>query len=185
MCIQYITTVSILKSKFLTHFYSNLNIFRWGSVVSCLESIASNKHNLQALAIDEGLENIFKKDHSEVKKNLLSEIFWDRISGYLQLLSPISLAITKIESDKPMISEVLNIFDELEKHVENNLCSSPFSNVEKQKVVEVLQKRKDFCITSIHEAANLLDPSKVGRNLNSEKQVRQYSDCVNCLITFN
>lgn len=37
---------------------------RWGSIVSCLESVQINKYAIQSLANDESLQNIINKKHS-------------------------------------------------------------------------------------------------------------------------
>ena len=36
---------------------------RWGSIVSCLESVQINKYAIQSLVIDESLQDIINKKH--------------------------------------------------------------------------------------------------------------------------
>ena len=71
-----------------------------------MQSIKDSKHTLQKLAIDE--ETKTGLDRS-AKNTLLSEVFWDKISGYL-LLKPVATAITMVEGDDQFLSIVMKVF---------------------------------------------------------------------------
>lgn len=136
-----------------------------------MESVHSNKQALKALSIDEQIEGILKKNPT-ITKNILNDIFWDKVEGLLRLLKPIADAITLVESDTPSISRVIKIFGDLEKHFSEYLPISPLSKVEEKEALVMLEKRRNFAITDVHKAANLLDPSSLGADLTPEEQVR-------------
>ncbi|XP_047134973.1 uncharacterized protein LOC124812412 isoform X2 [Hydra vulgaris] len=135
---------------------------RWGSTVACLDSIQKSRQPFKTLAISEnsGL-------YSATKNILLSDIFWDRVEGFFKLLSPIADAIKKTESNTPMLSTVVETFHFLEDHIFKNLTVSPFSKKEEE-AKKIFKKRKEFCLTEIHLAANILDPKFQGRVLTGE-----------------
>ncbi|XP_065656505.1 uncharacterized protein LOC136081964 [Hydra vulgaris] len=139
---------------------------RWGSTVACLDSIQKNKQPLKTLAISEnsGLNSV-------TKNILLSDVFWDRVEGFFKLLSPIADAIKKTESNTPLLSTVVETFHFLEDHIFKNLTVSPFSKKEEEEAKKIFKKRKDFCLTEIHLAANILDPKFQGRVLTGEQKI--------------
>ena len=117
-----------------------------------LGSIQKNKLTLKKLSISEnsGL-------YSATKSNILSDVFWDKVKGFLKLLSPIADAIKKTESNIPMLSTVVEPFHFLEDHFIKTITTSPLSKKEEEKVKKIHRKRKKFCLTEIHLAANVLD----------------------------
>ena len=110
---------------------------RWGSVIHCMQSIQDNKHTLQKLAIDE--EAKAGLDRS-VKNTLLSEVFWDKISGYLFLLKPMATAITVAEGDYQFLSVVMKVFHDLQKSFDEELPKSPVLRSEEPLLKEVVSK---------------------------------------------
>ena len=58
------------------------------------------------MAIDESQTAKDLLDH-KVKKTVLSEVFWEKLNGFLELLKPVSEGITTMEGDAGKISEVM------------------------------------------------------------------------------
>lgn len=116
------------------------------------------------------MQDILKKN-SNFNKNILDDVFWDKVQGLLHLLKPIADDIALVESDTPSISKVIKIFKNLEKHFSEYLPASPLTKVEEKAANDILEKRKSFAISDVHTAANLLDPSTLGANLSPEEQV--------------
>lgn len=143
---------------------------RWGSLVHCIQSLLANKQIIKAMAIDEDLGEVVNK-HSSLKKNALSDIFWDRVKGYLQLLEPIAATITAIEGDTPAISQCLPLFNKMIETSLANLVQSPLTVKEEIAGKEILANRKEFAIYDIHLVANLLDPRHRGSSLTPDEKV--------------
>ena len=149
---------------------------RWGSTVHCLNSLQVNKLPLQTLAIDDAVKEYLS---GNVKTTILSEIFWDKVSGFLMLLKPIADAILSVEGDKQSMSSVMKIFQDLEKGFEQNIPASPVLKAEEKQVKEIFMKRKDFCINKVHYAANLLDPNYKGIHLTQNEIVDAFEEIHN------
>lgn len=144
---------------------------RWGSIVGCFESVLSNKHNLQALAIAPKVQDKIKKS---IKALILGEEFWTGLLRMVTLLKPLAVWITALEGDTPKISHVPKAFSELRKHFENELEKTPLAAltaVETKQAFDALDKRSDMALRPIHYAANILDPSCRGKHLTSENHV--------------
>lgn len=143
---------------------------RWGSIVHCLDSFYQNKQAIKLLVVDEETNLILKK-HPILKQVALDESFWDTAKGFLELLKPIAIAITSIESDKPQISQVIGIFKKLELHFQKVLPCCPLTKAEKKQAYEIFTHRKEFSISDVHKASCLLDPVLQGVDLTPDEQV--------------
>ena len=124
-----------------------------------------NKQCLKTLAISE------RCVLNSMIKNNLSDIFWDKVQGFLVLLAPIADAIKITEADSPMLSSIVETFYILEENNNQNIVASPLTKKEEAEMKKLFAKRKKFCLTEIHLAANLLDPKYQGRYLNGEQKV--------------
>lgn len=142
---------------------------RWGSLFHCLESLRLNKHTIRAIAIDENLSDALNKVPI-LKRCMLNDDFWDKITDFCSLLKPISDTIKTVESDTPQLSHVLSLFRKIESSMENILDDSHLSISEGQKVREILKERKEFAIYDVHKIANLLDPNFKGCDLTPEEE---------------
>lgn len=141
---------------------------RWGSHVSFMKSLLLNKNALRMVAIDDRVEKLL----TETSKNdLLSDKFWATILHLYELLKPVANWITIIEGDSPQISLVCKIFDDLKKHFTEIVTASPTLIIHKQAILKLLQNRSSFCVTPIHKAANLLDPTLRGQNLSTTEML--------------
>lgn len=143
---------------------------RWDSHVASLGSILHNKSVLQSVAIDKRVEKILSE---YAKKKLLSDTFWNAITQIHELLKPIADWITIIEGDAPQISLVPTIFRDIKNHLIQCLNPGFNSHVSENKdqIMLFLENRKIFCITSLHYAANILDPMLHGKNLTSDEEL--------------
>ncbi|XP_066947097.1 zinc finger BED domain-containing protein 4-like [Macrobrachium rosenbergii] len=125
------------------------------------------KHTLQKLAIDEEAKKGLEKS---AKDTLLSEVFWDKIAGYLQLLKPVATAITMIEGDDQYLSIVM-VFHDLQSSFDEQLPNSPVLQSEESLLKEVVSKRREWLVQKVHLAANLLDPRYRGCHISDEEAV--------------
>lgn len=146
-------------------------VTRWASVVVFLNSLLVNKQIIRSMSIDETIEKDLKP---EVKKLISSADFWDKIYYFHQLVSPLAKWIKIIESDLPKLSSVPFIFKELETSFKNTIHNCIYLKTEEKNIMKTLKIRKEFCISSIHNAAHLLDPKYFGKCLNPE----EHSDAV-------
>ena len=139
--------------------------YRWGSLIFCFRSVHDNKHALQALAISEEAQDAGLKQ--SIKKLLLSEAFWEKLKGYIDLLEPIADAINWSEGDSVHFSIVARTFHTLEKTFEEGVANSPVLKKEEEAVKKIITQRKSFLMLGIHFAANLLDPRFKGQHLST------------------
>lgn len=147
---------------------------RWGTHAIFINSLLANKSSLEELSIDKRVNRLDgtvakgKKTllTAETKQKLLDDDFWDNITCVGSLLQPILKWITIIESDKPQISLVCQIFHDLKTSFESALQSPPVAlELIDASIFQHLSKRNQFCITNLHKAASLLDPKQRGQNL--------------------
>lgn len=138
-----------------------------------LGSILHNKSALQSVAIDERVDKVLSEC---TKKELLNDIFWNAVVQTHELLKPVADWMTIIEGDGPQISLIPTIFEDIKNHFIQCLNSHESQN--KEQIMSLLSNRKLFCITSLHYAANLLDPMFHGQNLTHEEEL----EGVECIV---
>lgn len=155
---------------------------RWGSLVSCLESLKENKQTIKTMAIDETISDVINKVPT-LKVNMLSDDFWDKVTGFYSLLKPILDTITIVESDIPQMSHVLSLYKNIQHKVEDMLNKSPLLlRSEEEKVREILENRKQFAIYDVHKIANLLDPHFKGCDLTPEEETTAIEQIYNAAL---
>ena len=79
----------------------------------------------------------------------------------LKVLEPIASAITEIEGDQAILSDVQRLLSELEDKVGAVLPQTPLVALlkpEERAVLGFLEKCQEFCLKPIHAAAYMLDP---------------------------
>ncbi|KAF2882968.1 hypothetical protein ILUMI_23196 [Ignelater luminosus] len=143
---------------------------RWGSIIHGLKSLLDTKYALKALAVCESVEDILSKSIS--KLILDEEVFWVTVSKLYYLVNPTVEYITKLESDKPVLSQVPQCFYSLQNHFESAMLTNPFSKQEESELKEFFVKTKQMTIHPIHLAANILDPRFNGTHLTREEQIQ-------------
>lgn len=138
---------------------------RWGGFVIMLESLLCNREALEATAICQDL-NVDKN----IKQHLLTEDLWIKVTAFHNILKPIFVATTKLESDKAVLSEVPQMFQYVRENVCNALSTCELITEEEERhIIEAIGKRQHFVEKPIHFAANILDPRYKGLKLSPEK----------------
>ncbi|XP_025413393.1 uncharacterized protein LOC112685671 [Sipha flava] len=148
---------------------------RWASSIKSIQQLQINKKALKSSVVDEEIassipsnqQNLFKQI---VKWILDEEVFWLKNQHFINLFSPVSNSITKMESDSCEFSEVYDEFMKVKKHVEENNSSSLSLSQNEKSIVELIEHRINKVITPTHHACYLLDPRHQGENLKSEKE---------------
>ena len=142
---------------------------RWGSVVTCLESVQKTKVVLGKLAVSEISEKSTLA--KEVKKTILDDDFWNVNEAVVNLLKPLSSAITQLEADVQNLAEGYKLSSNVRCDIRNNLQSVPFFLLEQEKIATIFAEREEFCIKIIQKAAYFLDPREHGMLLCDEEKV--------------
>ena len=138
-------------------------------MVTCLERVQKNKVVLRKLAVSGISEK--RTLAKEVKKTILDDDFWNVNEAVVNLLKPLSSAITQLEADVPNLAEVYKLFSNVRCDIRYNLQSVPFSLPEQEKIATIFAEREEFCIKSIYKAAYFLDPREHGMLLCDEEKV--------------
>lgn len=149
---------------------------RWGSICMSLNSLLCNKRNLQELSISENVINVIDQS---VKTHLLSDDFWSKIELLHKILSPMANGITEIQTTRPIISRVVEIFHSL--YCDINMIN--LQDIVKNAILQLLENRKSMAIGPVQVAANLLDPYFMGKNL-SESEYIDALTYINKMSTF-
>ncbi|RXN07090.1 hypothetical protein ROHU_032480 [Labeo rohita] len=141
------------------------SISQWDGVVIMYDSLLEGKESLHEMAISQGAAI-----ESAIKRILLDKVFWERLTSSLRILKPIAAAITKIEGDNSILSDVKCMFAELKDQIQTVLPTSLLLQAEKTAVVESMEKCQEFCVKPIHAAAYMLDP-KYEKNILSVEEI--------------
>ena len=102
---------------------------------------------------------------------LLNEVFWEKVEGLQRLFLPIAKTIKTVEGDEPHLSSVIQFLNSILEEVENTSIVTPLFKKEEADFVDIVKKRRSFCISNIHLAANLLDPRYRGKDLSPTENV--------------
>lgn len=139
---------------------------RWNSMVTCLNSFIVNKNSLQSLVIEDNhdIQDIIKESTVTA---LLNNDFWEKIIRLHALLSPVAKWTTFFEKNAPIISKVFDCFYEILEQFKTEKNSF----LVKAKLVDIAQKRSAKMLRPCHYAANLLEPSVRGKNLNDDQMI--------------
>lgn len=158
---------------------------RWGSHVMALESLIDCKNILQRIVID---PTVAEKIDKKIRHQILNEDkFWPDVIQLKDLLKPITIWITRQESDKPTIHLVYRSFDEIQSHLSNhlkNMLRAPELNA----FVAKLNDRQLFSVNPIHYAADFLDPDpNYSTSLNEDQRSKavEYIEQVATFLNLN
>ncbi|KAJ8914845.1 hypothetical protein NQ315_014858 [Exocentrus adspersus] len=139
---------------------------RWSSLNNSIESLLKNKEYIQAAVFDKNISNM--QELKTIKKVILDENFWTKLSNCYNILSPISKAISLIEGDKYMTIQFIYLsICEIENCI--NEISDLLPADHKNKLTKSLEERKQFLLYDVHLAAHLLDPKQQGNKLDNDK----------------
>ena len=95
----------------------------------------------------------------------MSDEFWKLVESIITLVSPITLWITKLESDISRLSDVPAALNDIKNNVMFQMSTSPLLLEEQNILNETFDKRYDMAFHPIHYAANVLDPKYQGKDL--------------------
>ena len=93
-------------------------------MVTCLERVQKNNVVLRKLAVSEISEKSTLV--KEEKKTILDDDFWNVNEAVVNLLKPLSSAITQLEADIPNLAEVYKLYSNVRYDIRDNLQSVPF-----------------------------------------------------------
>ena len=142
---------------------------RWGSVVTCLESVQLNKVVLRKLAVSEITER--NNMSADVKKTILDDDFWKLNEAIVEFLKPLLAAIVQLEADVPNLAEVFQPYSTVRTGMMESIKAVPFTEEEQAVIATILDDREKFCIKMIHKSAYLLDPRYHGELLSDEDKL--------------
>ena len=137
---------------------------RWAGAVILFNSLLKNRAALQETVITEGLD----VDRT-VRKTVLESRFWERVKSSCDLLTPLHAAITLIESNRALLSDVYFLQQKIDDCVSDNVGKLRLSSAEKRDVKNIIQERRKFTISPVHMAAYMLDPRFRGDGLSNEE----------------
>lgn len=137
------------------------------SYMYSLKSMIANKDSLQTLAVHKDAAGLLK----DIKGRLLDNTeFWSRIEWLRQVLEPIIKWLTLYKSKKTFIHTVYYALNETEKELEAKLRSSDLiTEDERIDLCEKIKDRGRSIVSSIHMAAQLLDPKSKDSNLSQQE----------------
>ena len=97
---------------------------RWGSTVTCMESIQGNKQLLKECLINPDIETLAT---NKIKSTILNDdVFWDRNVKFIELLIPVVHLITFMENTSATLSDVRHKLYLLKEHFNTFVLKSPF-----------------------------------------------------------
>ncbi|CAI5681183.1 unnamed protein product [Oreochromis niloticus] len=130
------------------------------------DSLLEGKESLQEMAISQcvGID-------SDIKKVILDDVLWERVSSSQKILKPIAAAIAKIEGDGAILSDVQCLFAELKEEIQTILPTSLLLKAEETAVVKSLEQRREFCMKPVHAAAYMLDPKYYDKGILSGEEI--------------
>lgn len=106
----------------------------------------------------------------EVKKLILDDQFWMKIESLFEILQPIVICLTEIESDDLIMHRAHEVMIKMFTTVESLAKSSPvFDARDKVKVQKCVKERKNMMMHPIMLAAAILDPAGMGSDLSEEE----------------
>ncbi|XP_076039999.1 uncharacterized protein LOC143024760 [Oratosquilla oratoria] len=144
---------------------------RGGNFIAMLNSLLQGRESLQELAITDNL-NIEKI----IRQTLLdNDEFWVSITRCVNLLSPITCALSTVKTNSALLSDIPQLFANLQKRILNEIPYSSLTKQEGERIQEFLFICSDFCLKPIHAAANMVDPRYRGEILNDEQIPEAYS----------
>lgn len=96
-------------------------------------------------------------------------MFWVRNSTFLDLLTPIAGAIAKLESDSTTLSVVKHKLSHIKQTINENLRKSLMTDIEENKLRQIIENRSRLVITTAHNATYMLDLQYQGKVLSTQE----------------
>lgn len=143
---------------------------RWGTVRKCLESLLSNKYEIQRLCIEPN-----SKVQEDKRDLLLDSQFWRQVAFIHELLAPISDLIFQLESDQLVIHKVYPSMKTLQRQLDEVVSSDVQNQEDGVQIRELFMKRKEMLLHPIYYASTILDPTDSGYSLSDDEQIKGMS----------
>ncbi|XP_058803993.1 uncharacterized protein LOC131671525 [Phymastichus coffea] len=144
---------------------------KWSSSLICLYALYEIKENLQLLVSSPKVEGYINKG---VKELITDEEFWSKLNSYTKLIRPIIKWIVHLNIEEAKISEVPEVFADLEQHFLTEFQESSLLLMtveESNRVLERFKTLSSAVLQPIHFAANILNPLLKGEHLSSPEFV--------------
>lgn len=124
---------------------------RWNSVLDCLKSYLGNWATIMAIAEEH------RAEISNDIYNTITNIGLKRnVEDYCEILSPIAIALDKMQRQSVGLSDAVVIWHELTTQLHGKLTTEKQAHV---------VKRRSMCLTPAHFLAFLLDPRYLGQTI--------------------
>jgi hypothetical protein len=108
--------------------------------------------------------------NSHIKRILLDYVFWERV---VSSLKPIAVAITRIEGDNAILSDVQTLLADVKEEIRTALSTYLLLQAEETAVLKYINKHEDFCLNPIHATVYKLDPKYSGKNILSGTEINK------------
>lgn len=146
---------------------------KWNSSLIYLDSLAENKNNLQVLAFSPKADKYLNQ---QTKDLISDEDFWNKITSYIKLIKPIIKWISHLDQTESKISEVPELFADLEQHFVNEFQESSsltlLTDEESNQILKRFKSLSGSVLQPIQYAANILSPLLKGEHLNQSEFVQ-------------
>lgn len=86
-------------------------------------------------------------------------------------MKPLAHYLKLVQGDKPNLSSICTIFNDLENKFKECISLEPALKSEEHKILDMLEDRRDFCLKKINLAANILDPNTYGKDLKEGEDI--------------
>jgi hypothetical protein len=123
---------------------------RWMSMFDCVDSLLLSKNALKFVVATNEDSRIDK----DTCQTLLSDKFWTSVVNIHSILLPLKISLKFLEENSATISSLPEIFVYLQQQWSSDSM-----------LLELLNRRRNFMLTGVHLAANLLDPVLKGGHL--------------------
>lgn len=109
---------------------------RWGTKALMLKRLLQVQKSLQYMVMEEEIDAIVTP---RMKSDILDgSVFWAQVKNLHNLMQPLADAIKRVESDKPCLSDIPQIFYELRQHITQVLPQAPVQKKEKREIQKQL-----------------------------------------------
>ena len=106
--------------------------------------------------VDKGSEKIF--DAEELKKDVMSSLWWENVTGVLELCKPIYLLVRLFDGDTPTTGKVFGRMAILLSNVREQDFTGEIVAQVRQQVVAAVEHRWNMLTNDMQRAGYLLDP---------------------------
>lgn len=110
---------------------------------------------------------------AEIKKLVLDDRFWRKVETLHEILKPIVISLTQLETDELIVHNSHTILKTMFAKVESStiLSQSLFDARDKKAAIKCIQDRKEKIVKPIMQAAAVLDPTTMGAHLTHDEKM--------------